>query len=472
VHNDIEALMAPRSIAIVGASNDAQRIGGKPLAYLIRSGFDRPVYPVNPNRETVQGIRAYPSLGAIPEPVDLVVLAIPAAATLAAVREGAEKGVRVVVVLAGGFAELGAAGQRVQDDMVAIARAHGMRILGPNVIGAFNLANGTLATFIGTYPERHNDRTIALVSQSGGYASHILWTAARRGLSIDQLVSTGNECDIDLGEVIEWMATAPEVGPIIAYVEGVRDPARFVRALAAAKAARKPVIILKVGATEAGARAAVSHTAAVAGVDEAYQAVFDAYGVYRARTIEEAIDIALAVSIAPLPRGRRVAAISLSGGVAVQFADAITEASLTIATLTDSTRAELSHLIPACSPDNPIDTTAQILNEPEKLPAFVRTILSDPGVDALVGYLGVSVDMENSRDLLRDSLRQLRDEFPDIPIALAMAAREEIVRPYIDMGVIAVGDPAHAIRAIAGLAALRDGFEASTVVNIDPAFTV
>jgi len=245
-----------------------------------------------------------------------------------------------------------------------------------------------------------------------------------------------------------------------------------VRALAAAKAARKPVIILKVGATEAGARAAVSHTAAVAGVDEAYQAVFDAYGVYRARTIEEAIDIALAVSIAPLPRGRRVAAISLSGGVAVQFADAITEASLTIATLTDSTRAELSHLIPACSPDNPIDTTAQILNEPEKLPAFVRTILSDPGVDALVGYLGVSVDMENSRDLLRDSLRQLRDEFPDIPIALAMAAREEIVRPYIDMGVIAVGDPAHAIRAIAGLAALRDGFEASTVVNIDPAFTV
>jgi len=472
VSNGLETLMSARSIAIIGASDDPQRIGGKPLAYLLRAGFNRPVYPVNPHRATVQGVPAFPSVAAIPHPVDLAVLAIPAAAAVGAVRECAEKGVRVVVALTGGFAELGEAGRQAQDEMVAIARAHDMRILGPNVIGAFNLADGTLATFIGTFPERHGDRSIALVSQSGGYASHVLWMARQRGLSVDQLVSTGNECDIDAGEVIEWMATAPGVGPIIAYVEGVRDPVRFRRALAAAKATRKPVIILKVGATEAGARAAASHTAALAGADGAYQAVFDAYGVYRARTTEEAIDIALAVSIAPLPRGPRVAAISMSGGVAVQFADAITEAGLIIATLTDETRATLSRLIPACSPDNPIDTTAQILNEPAKFQAFVRAILADPGVDALVGYVGVAVDMENSRALLRDSLRLLRTEFPDTPIALSMAARDEIVSPYIDMGVIAVGDPAHAVRAIAGLAALRTGFDAPAAVETDPDFAV
>lgn len=472
VSNGLEALMSARSIAIIGASNDPQRIGGKPLAYLLRSGFDRPVYPVNPNRATVQGVPAFPSVVAIPHPVDLAVLAIPAAEAVGAVRECGEKGVRVVVALTGGFAELGEAGREVQDEMVAIARAHDMRILGPNVIGAFNLTDGTLATFIGTFPERHGERSIALVSQSGGYASHVLWIARQRGLSVDQLVSTGNECDIDAGEVIEWMATAVGIGPIIAYVEGVRDPFRFRRALAAAKAARKPIVMLKVGATEAGARAAASHTAALAGADGAYQAVFDAYGVYRASTTEEAIDIALAVSIAPLPRGRRVAAISMSGGVAVQFADAIAEAGLTLATLTDETRARLSQLIPACCPDNPIDTTAQILNEPAKFQAFVRAILADPGVDALVGYVGVAVDMENSRTLLRDSLHMLRNEFPDTPIALSMAARDEIVRPYIDMGVIAVGDPAHAVRAIAGLVALRTGFDAPAPVETDPGFTI
>lgn len=466
--SDIDTLMAARSIAIIGASDDPQRIGGKPLAYLLRAGFDRPIFPINPNRATVQGVRAYPSIAAVPADVDLAVLAIPATQVLPVVQECADKGVSVLVVLSGGFGELGEAGQEAQDEMARIARANGMRILGPNVIGAYNIADGTLATFIGTFPERHGSRSVALASQSGGYASQVTWMAAANGLSVDQLISTGNECDIDISEAIEWMAGSPAVGPVIAYVEGVRQPHRFRRALAAAKSARKPVIMLKVGATEAGARAAASHTAALAGEDSAYQAVFDAYGVYRARTTEEAIDIARAATIAPLPEGRRVAAISMSGGVAVQFADAIANAGLTIATLAPETRATLAALIPACSPDNPVDTTAQILNEPTKFQDFVRAILADPGVDALIGYVGVAVDMDNARDLLRNSMALLRREFPAIPMALAMAAREEVVRSYLDLGVIAVNDPAHAVRAIAGLVTLREGFDAPAIIATDP----
>lgn len=468
----IDTLMAARSIAIIGASDDPQRIGGKPLAYLLRSGFDRPIYPINPKRPTVQGVRAYPSIEAVPAHVDLAVLAIPADQTLPVVQACADKGVSVLVVLSGGFGELGEAGKAAQDKMARIAQASGMRILGPNVIGAYNLADGTLATFIGTFPERRGNRSVALASQSGGYASQVTWMAAANGLSVDQLISTGNECDIDVGEAIEWMASSPTVGPVIAYIEGIRHPERFRRALAAAKAARKPVITLKVGATEAGARAAASHTAALAGEDSAYQAVFDAYGAYRARTTEEAIDIARAAAIAPLPRGRRVAAISMSGGVAVQFADAITEAGLTLATLTAETRATLAALIPACSPDNPVDTTAQILNEPTKFQAFVRAILADPGVDALVGYVGVAADMDNARALLHDSMGLLRGEFSHIPMALAMAACDEIVESYLDLGVIAVRDPAHAVRAIAGLIRLREGFDAPAMVATDPSAIV
>jgi len=468
----IDALMAARSIAIIGASDDPQRIGGKPLAYLLRAGFGRPIFPINPNRATVQGLRAYPSIEAVPAHVDLAVLAIPAAQVLPVVQACADKGVSVLVVLSGGFGELGETGQAAQNEIARIARASGMRILGPNVIGAYNLANGTLATFIGTFPERHGGRSVALASQSGGYASQVTWMAAASGLSVDQLISTGNECDIDISEAIEWMAGSPLVGPVIAYVEGIREPDRFRRALAAAKAARKPVIMLKVGATEAGARAAASHTAALAGEDSAYQAVFDAYGVYRARTTEEAIDIARAAAVAPLPRGRRIAAISMSGGVAVQFADAIADAGLMIATLAPETRATLAALIPACSPDNPVDTTAQILNEPTKFQDFVRAILADPGVDALVGYVGVAVDMDNARDLLRDSMALLRREFPDVPMALAMAAREEIVRSYLDLGVIAVNDPAHAVRAVAGLVRLREGFDAPAMIATDPSAAV
>ncbi|MET0169285.1 MAG: CoA-binding protein, partial [Aliihoeflea sp.] len=224
----LSALLAPNSVALVGASDDVTRIGGRPLRYLREAGYKGAIYPVNPKRETVQGVKAYASVSDLPQAPDVAILAVPAAATVQAVRDCAERGVKAAIVFSAGFAETDDAGRALQDEMVGIAREAGMRILGPNCLGVFNSEAGYYGTFSAMLDSEFvTPGPVGVVSQSGAYGSHIAHLARLRGLGIRNWITTGNECDVDVSEALRWMVEQPEVKVIMAYAEGVRDRDAF-----------------------------------------------------------------------------------------------------------------------------------------------------------------------------------------------------------------------------------------------------
>jgi acyl-CoA synthetase (NDP forming) len=228
----LSALLAPNSVALVGASDDVTRIGGRPLRYLREAGFKGAVYPVNPKRETVQGLTAYPSIAALPEAPDVAILAVPAAATVQAVRECAERNVKAAIVFSAGFAETDDAGRVLQDEMTAIARSSGMRLLGPNCLGVFNSSIGFYGTFSAMLDTGLvTPGPIGIVSQSGAYGSHLMYLARLRGLGMNHLVTTGNECDINVAEALRWMVERPDINVVMAYAEGIKDRDTFIEAL-------------------------------------------------------------------------------------------------------------------------------------------------------------------------------------------------------------------------------------------------
>jgi acyl-CoA synthetase (NDP forming) len=234
--NSISALLAPNSIALIGASEDATRIGGRPLRYLREGGFRGAVYPVNPKRETVQGLRCYASVSDLPETPDVAILAVPASGALDAVRACAERKVKAVIVFSAGFAEADEAGRALQDEMTGIARESGMRLLGPNCLGVFNSASGYYGTFSAILDGSFiQPGPVGVVSQSGAYGSHIAHLARERGLGIGHWITTGNECDVDVAEALRWMVEQPDVNVVMAYAEGIRNRDAFIDALESAR---------------------------------------------------------------------------------------------------------------------------------------------------------------------------------------------------------------------------------------------
>ncbi|MBS0334426.1 MAG: CoA-binding protein, partial [Proteobacteria bacterium] len=289
----LDALFRPGAIAVIGASANPAKIGGRPIDHLKRQGYAGAIYPVNPNYPHVQGLAAYPAVAAIGAPVDLAIVAVPAAQVLPALSDAAGAGVRAAVVFSSGFAEVGADGARLQAEVARLAGETGMRILGPNCLGVMSPAEKVYASFTpivsqGVAPIGG----IGVVSQSGAFGGFCYALARERGLGLSRWVTTGNEADIDLGDCLDWLVEDDATQVVLAYMEGCRDGAALVRALERARAARKPVIVVKVGRTDLGAAAAASHTAALAGADAVYEAVFRQFGAYRADTIEEALDIA------------------------------------------------------------------------------------------------------------------------------------------------------------------------------------
>ena len=276
---DLGPLLNPAAVAILGASNDPARIGGRPLRYMREAGFAGPIYPINPNRDTVQGVKAYPDISAVPGPVDCAIVALPAALVPDALEACAAQGVKSAVVFSSGFAEAGAEGEALQTRVREVARRTGLRVVGPNCLGIFNAAAKFYATFSssidgGPAPPGH----IAIISQSGAYGNHVFALARAKGLGVRYWITTGNEADVEIGECIAWAALAEDVGVIVAYAEGARDRAALLHGLELARARGKPVIFMKVGRSEVGVAAAISHTAALAGSDAIYDAVFRQYG--------------------------------------------------------------------------------------------------------------------------------------------------------------------------------------------------
>lgn len=456
----LDALFRPRSVAILGASDDPTRISGRPVRYLIEGGFKGAIYPVNPNRETVQGLKAYKALADVPETPDVALLAVPASLTEQAVRECVEKGVKGAVIFSAGYAESGDEGLAIQKRIADIARAGGLRLLGPNCLGIFNPQIGFFGTFTQSLDrEMPGPGPLGIISQSGAYGSHIAYLARQRGIGINYWITTGNEADVDVAESLEWMAAQDDIKVIMAYVEGVRDGERFRRALALAQARRKPVIMMKVGRSEVGAKAASSHTASLAGSDAIYDALFRQYGVHRAATTEEQIDVAYACARGIFPRGNKLGVVTLSGGAGVLISDAAERYGMDVAPMPEAAQATLKALLPFATVVNPVDTTAQALNDMGLLARNMEVILDQGGYDALLGFFSTVPNTRTLSGPLRNAIAKGCERFPDRLIALEMVADAEVVKEYEDAGFLVFEDADRAVAALAALTRFSQAFD-------------
>jgi len=452
--DSLRALFAPESVAIVGASDDPDRLSGRPIRYLLEAGYAGAIYPVNPNRDRVQGLPAYSSIAALPQTPAVALIVVPAKAVREAVIACAQRGVRGVYLLSGGFAESGEEGERSQREIQRIARDAGMRLLGPNCLGAFNSQTRFFGTFASSLEANlPASGPVAIVSQSGAYGQHLAYLVRKRGLGVKYLISTGNEIDVELAECIGWLAGQPEIQVILAYAEGIRQGQRLTAALEAARGAGKPVIFLKVGASDAGARAAASHTAALAGTDAVHDAVFRQFGAYRASSTDEQVDVAYACVKAQAAAGPKVGIVSLSGGFGVQAADAAERAGLEVTPLPKAAQERLDALVPGGAGSNPIDVTGQAVNEIDMLSNALAVVSVQGGYDALFVCLTttpLAAALEGPiRGALVASMAAFRRQHP---VVLLMLAEPDVVAAYEAEGFLVFEDVVRAVKAVGALA--------------------
>lgn len=454
----LEALLAPRSVAVIGASHDPTHIGGRPVAYTLRASFDGPIWPVNPNRDTVQGLQAYPSIADVPDTPDACIIAVKARLVPDTLEACADRGVRAAIILSSGFAEAGEEGKAAQARITETARTRGIRVLGPNTLGLFNAHTGWMGTFASTLmygtPE---PGPIGVASQSGAVGSEIFGLLRRRGLDTGIWITTGNEADVGLADAIAYLADDSDTEVIVAYAEGVRNGPAMRAALARASEAGKPVLFLKSGRSPVGAAAVTSHTAALAGSDRIYTALFNQMGAVRVANAEELVDAAYAVTHAPLPKGRRLLILTISGGAGVQMADAAADLGLDVPPPPDEAQAELKELVPFAGVRNPVDTTAQVFNDIGLIGKYLRVLMADDDYDAITLFLTSVAAAEDVAKPLVAELEQARAHFPDVPLVVSLSSPPELTRPYTDAGFPVYEEPTRAVKAISLLCRLSEG---------------
>jgi acyl-CoA synthetase (NDP forming) len=442
VGRGLDALFAPRSIAIFGASDDVTKIGGRPLQFLQKYGYRGAIYPINRKGGTVQSLPAFASLAELPQVPELAVMAVPPESVLEAVRDCAVRGVRAAVILSSGFSEMGEAGARLQAEIGEVARTSGLRVVGPNCLGAIGVAERSIATFSVALESAFPDTgPVGIVSQSGNLGSYTMRLAVERGIGISRLLTTGNECDVDIADGIASLAADPGTSVILCCMETCRHGGKLVRALAMAREAGKPVIVLKVGVSTAGSEAAASHTGALAGSDAVFDAVLAHAGALRVPSIEQLIEVGHAVAVAGaagLPRGNRVALVTASGGFGVLMADAASAQGLALPKLAAATQARIVAALPYASPGNPVDMTAQVSSRPELLVQVLSAVAEDPGCDAILLQSAYAFQMPRLRDVYLAALEQVRRDHPSKPILLCCKAPRDTLAQLHRMGLATV----------------------------------
>lgn len=381
--DSLDRLLDPASIAIVGASDNPDKIGGRPIYYMRQQGYAGTLYPINPQRAEVQGQRAWPTLDALPAAPDLAIVAVAGEQAVQAVDRCAELGVAAAIVISAGFAETGDAGRALQDAMTARARAAGMRIVGPNSQGLANFGNGAIASFSTMFLEvAPADGPVAVLSQSGGMGAMVYGLLRQRGLGVRHVHATGNEADVTVAELACAVLRDPEVRIVLLYLESLQDAGALAEAAAMASARGVPLIAVKSGRSEAGARAAASHTGAMASEDRAVDAYFERHAILRARDPQELVRFAELALRGPLPQGPRMVAVSNSGASCVLASDAAVERGLQIAPLAETTRQQLDGLLPGfASTANPVDITAALLSNNGLFGQVLPVIAADPAAD-------------------------------------------------------------------------------------------
>jgi acyl-CoA synthetase (NDP forming) len=443
-------LLAPRSVAIFGASNDPTRISGRSLRYFREAGYQGGLYPINPTRDTVQGLRAYPDLASVPGEVDFGLIAVPANLAVEAMEACVVKGVRGVVMFTAGFAEIGAEGRVLQERITKIALDSGIRLCGPNCLGLFNMRIGHTPTFSSFLEEGPTPAgPLGMITQSGAFGTHLLALTARRGISVGVWMSTGNEAEVQVADGISFLADDPETQAIACYMEAIQDGERFAAAVKRARDNGKPVIAMKVGGSEIGAAAAASHTASLAGSDAVYDAALRQLGVERAKTPEDLVEIAYACTRGRLPRSRRLAVVTMSGGAGVLMADAAEEQGLELTPLAEDSQKEVLSWVPFAAPRNPVDVTAQALNDPSILDKGFDLLLGKEKFPSMVGFFTTWASSPQMAEPLYKSITGAVGRYPESYFALSAIASPEMQRRYEAAGVGVYEDPWRAVEAVA-----------------------
>jgi acyl-CoA synthetase (NDP forming) len=450
--SESEAFFDPNAIALIGASSSPTRIGGRTLAALLKHGFAGRLYPINPSHDVIQGVKAYARIEDVPEPVDLAIISVPAVEVLDSLRSCIAKGVRAVVIYSSGFAEAGGQGTGMQAAIRLLAQRSGVRVLGPNCLGFMSLPSKAICTF-GQAPSvgLSEGGGVSIVSQSGAFGTYTYAAGLLRRMPISRWITTGNEADVDFGDCVEWLVRDPETKVIMGYMEGCRDGDKLVRALAHARKAQKPVVILKVGRSAAGASAAQSHTAALAGDDQVFDAVFRRYGVCRAASLEEFFDIGYALLHGLTPAGKRVAVITASGGAGVLIADEVSTRDFSLPPVPGDIQLQLKQLVPFAGVENPIDVTAQVGNDPELFSRFFSAVAETGLYDAIFCFQGLSgLGREQSERLLK-RWTELRGKFPHLPIFISAMTKPESAAPLESLNIPVFDDPSRMVRAAAAM---------------------
>jgi acetyl coenzyme A synthetase (ADP forming)-like protein len=418
VHS-LDPVLRPQSIAVIGASRRESGLGFQILDNLLSHGFQGPIYPIHPHADAIHSIRAYPRIGDVPGPVDLAVVVVPKELVIPVVRESVDAGVRGFVVISAGFREVGGEGEARERELLEIVRSRGRRMIGPNCMGLLNTESAVRmnATFAPASPPAGK---VAFMSQSGAMGLSILDYAETLGIGISMFVSVGNKADVSGNDLLEYWKDDPGTDLILLYIESFGNPQKFVE-LARAISRKKPIAVVKSGRTAAGARAAASHTGALAQTDLTTDALLRQAGVLRAQTVEELFDLATAFSNQPLPNGRRVAIVTNAGGPGIILADACESQGLEVAPLARETEEKLRASLPEeASVKNPVDMIASATAD--RYEAALDAVLDDPGIDAAIASFVPPLGI-HAEDVAR-AVARANSRHPGKPLLAVLMGRQ------------------------------------------------
>ena len=435
--NAVRALLSPQSIAILGASADFNKINGRTLKALLDKQYAGTIYPVNPKYQAIAGIKCYPNVTSVPGTIDLAIVAVPARLVAQAIRELGKKSVAAAVVFSSGFSEVGGEGSVRERELRAAIEESGVRVLGPNCLGLINAFDNVMATFSQFSLGPTLPGPAAFVTQSGALGTATAGMARRRGLNFGYFVNTGNEIDVNFVEVMREVLADPSIKVGAGYIEGVKDGSGLLELAAHALEIGKPIIITKVGSTQAGARAVASHTGSLAGADAVFDGVIRQHGIIRARSDEQLLDFVEVFTKCGLPAGKGIGIMTRSGGAGALMADRAEELALDVATLSETTVAALKKVVPAFgSTGNPVDITAQGLVDPAIMRESLQIMLADPGVDIGIMWLAFT------------------EKDAELTVRTFIETKAQSAKPFV---VSWVGIPDHALEAMreAGIAVLR-----------------
>ncbi len=441
----LSTLFDPRSLAILGASNDPNKVGGRPLAFLLKAQWPGRILPVNPGAALVQGVAAYPSLEAIEGSIDAAIIALPAAQVVSAAKACIERGIKALQIFSADI-DLG--------EVVELAGRSGVKVLGPNSLGLFNVHSAYFATFAtaldGAWPSAGS---IGVATQSGAVGSYFFGMAQARGLAFSHFVATGNEADVDVADCIDFLAQDANTRMIVAAIEGCQDGRKLIDAIRHARSFGKPVLLMKVGVSSAGAQAAATHTGSLAGEDRVFDAALIQAGAKRLFSLEALVDAAYVASVGPMPSNDGLMVITTSGGVGVLSADAAELGGMGLPQISQDTAAAIKQLVPLADGLNPVDTSAAILGDLSVFARISDLALRKSEASSVLLYLAHIPRNPQHWSQLEAPLLALRESYPAMAFVAVGLAGDTITKRLEAQGFAVFTDPSRAVLALAACAA-------------------